>query len=261
MKRHAHRHSCEVALRRPLAFGVTLTVVWWGLIVVLSYTLPRLSPHSFPSLGSTIINLILFAVVVTLVIRCGWRGPVGLGAPHPDRNWLFLVPLLVGALSFAARGLVGTPTQFMSSAVLFLALGLNEELLYRGVIQHATDRLGAVRSVVSVALLFGLGHFGNAVFFGQPLFETVAQVISATAFGLAYSAVRLHLMTIWPLAVLHGLEDFCNTRSLGTTPSWWYAVIAAYYAGYAAWLLIQMSRREGSVRPGAGEAGAHRRPG
>lgn len=67
----------------------------------------------------------------------------GLALPRPDRSWWTLLPLLAFALSFAAGGLSGSPVQFFSSAILFLALGLNEELLYRGVIQHATNTLGA----------------------------------------------------------------------------------------------------------------------
>lgn len=50
----------------------------------------------------------------------------------------------------------------LCSAVVFLALGLGEELLYRGVIQHAANTLGAVRSVIWVVSLFGIQHAGTA---------------------------------------------------------------------------------------------------
>ena len=94
-------------------------------------------------------------------------------------------------------GLPGSSAQFFGSAVLFLALGLNEELLYRGVVQHATNTLGAVRSVAWVGLLFGLQHAGTGIFFGRSLYDAGSMVVSSSASGAAYAAVRLRIGTIW----------------------------------------------------------------
>ena len=47
----------------------------------------------------------------------------------------------------------------------------------------------------------------------------------------------LRIGTIWPLAFLHGLENFCNTRSPGDAPWWWYLSQAIFFVLYAAWLL------------------------
>ncbi len=149
--------------------------------------------------------------------------------------------LLFFALSFAVGGLSGPSAQFFGSAVLFLALGLNEELLYRGVIQHATNTLGAGRSAIWVALLFGLQHAGTGIFFGHSLYDTGTQVISNTSFRAAYAAVRLRIGTIWPLAFLHGLGNFCDTRSPGDAPWWWYLSEAIFYVLYATWLLRRSS--------------------
>lgn len=191
------------------------------------------------------VNLGALLVPLSIVAAFGWWREAGLDVPRPERSWWLLLPLLLLAASFAASGLSGTPPLFLSSAVLFLALGLNEELLYRGVIQHALGGLGAVRSVLWVGVLFGLQHAGTGIFFGQSLYVTGATVISATAFGLAYAAVRLKLDTIWPLAFLHGLENFCSTRSPGDAPWWWYLTVALLYVLYAAWLL----RRFGTELP------------
>jgi CAAX protease family protein len=197
-----------LALGRPVAFGIALIIVWWAVTLLLATALPRLSPAWFPDLRSTL------AVVGAL----GWWRQAGLALPRPNRSWLTLLPLLFFALSFASGGLSGSAAQLLSSAILFLALGLNEELLYRGVIQHATNTLGAVRSVVWVALLFGLQHAGTGIFFGHSLYDTGTMMISSTASGAAYAVVMLRIGTIWPLAFLHALENFCNTRSPGDAP-------------------------------------------
>jgi membrane protease YdiL (CAAX protease family) len=231
------RHLSDRALARPLAFSVALIIAWWAVTLLLATVLPRLSPSWFPDLRSTLVNLGALLVPLGVVAGFGWWRQAGLALHRPDRSWWTLVPLLFFALSFAAGGLSGSAAVFFGSAVLFFALGLNEELLFRGVIQHALGTLGAVRSVVWVGLLFGLQHAFTAIFFGASLYEAGSMVISSSASGAAYAAVRLRIGTIWPLAFLHGLENFCNTRSPGDAPWWWYLSEAVFFVVYAAWLL------------------------
>jgi membrane protease YdiL (CAAX protease family) len=187
------RHLSTLALGRPVAFGIALTIIWWAVLLLFAFGLPRLSPSWFPDIRSTLVNLGAFLVPLAVVAAFGWWRQAGLALPRPDRSWWSLLPLLAFALSFAAGGISGSPAQYFSSAVLFLVLGLNEELLYRGVIQHATNTLGAVRSVVWVALLFGFQHAGTGFFYGHSLYDTVAMVISATSSGAAYAAV-MHIL-------------------------------------------------------------------
>ncbi len=237
MQLSSTRHLGGLALGRPVVFAIMLIIVWWAVTLLLATALPRLSPSWFPDLRSTLVNLGALLVPLTVVGALGWWRQAGLALPRPNRSWLTLLPLLFFALSFAVGGLSGSPAQIFGSAVLFLALGLNEELLYRGVIQHATNALGALRSVVWVALLFGLQHAGTGVFFGHSLYDTGTMMFSSTASGAAYAAVRLRIGTIWPLALLHGLENFCNTRSPGDAPWWWYLSQAVFFIVYAVWLL------------------------
>jgi hypothetical protein len=77
-------------------------------------------------------------------------------------------------------------------------------------------------NLYSQEYLFGLQHAGTGIFFGHSPYDTVAMMVSSTASGAAYAAVMLRIGTIWPLAFLHGLENFCNTRSPGDAPWWWY---------------------------------------
>ncbi len=237
MQLSSTRHLSDLALSRPVAFGIVLTVIWWAILLLFASGLPQFSPSWFPDLRSTLVNLAALLLPLAVVAAFGWWRQAGLALPRPEQSWWTLLPLLTVALSFAAGGLSGSAAQFFSSAILFLALGLNEELLYRGVIQHATNTLGAVRSVVWVALLFGFQHAGTGIFFGHSLYDTGTTMFSSSASGAAYAAVRLRIGTIWPLAFLHGLENFCNTRSTEEAPWWWYLSEAVFFVLYAAWLV------------------------
>lgn len=231
-----------ITFRRPVVAAVAVTVAWLAVQGMLLATLPALTPEALPDLGAIVINLGALMVPLTVILAAGWSQEAGLSSARPDRNWLVLLPLFFVAVSFAVPGLGGSATAVLSSALLFAVLGINEELLSRGLVQHLLGPLGATRSVSGVAVLFGLQHATNAWFFGQPPLETIAQVVSATAFGAAYAAARRRLTTIWPLAFLHGLDNFCQTRSPGDAPRWWHLLVALLLTTYAV-ALVRRERR------------------
>jgi hypothetical protein len=45
------RHLSDLALGRPVAFGITLIVIWWAFLFLFATGLPRLSLSWFPDLG------------------------------------------------------------------------------------------------------------------------------------------------------------------------------------------------------------------
>jgi hypothetical protein len=93
-----------------------------------------------------------------------------------------------------------------------------------------------------VGVLFGLGHALSALWFNRPWDDSLVQVISTTAFGFGYAALRWHLATIWPLAFLHAMDDFFQLRSPGGAPLWWQAAVAVFFVAYGWWLLRRPAR-------------------
>ncbi len=66
---------------------------------------------------------------------------------------------------------------------------------------------------------------------GQSLLGTAEEVLSATVTGFAFAAARLHVGSIWGLAVVHALGNFCNDISAGV-PLWAYLVVDALIFAY-----------------------------
>ncbi|RBY77125.1 CPBP family intramembrane metalloprotease [Geodermatophilus sp. TF02-6] len=225
------------AAGRAVAEAAALTLAWHVVLVAAAYGLPPLSPSWFPDLGATVVNLAAAVVPVAVVVRRGWGDRPWLRTAWPRRP-LLLVPVLAVALSYAAPGIEGGAGVLLSSAVLFLVLGASEELQSRGVVQEVLAPLRPRPRVLCVGVLFGLGHVLSAVAFGRPVDDTVAQVVSTTAFGAGFAALRLHTVALWPLALLHGLDDWCQVNSPGAAPWWWQLAVAVGYAA-AAWELTR----------------------
>ena len=226
--------------RRPILCAVLLTLAWYVVLFGLAEAIASWQPHWFPDLGYTLINLSAAAVPIGLILWLGWTRSAGLIWRRPDRSWWLVTPLVLEAVSYSLDGVVGTTRELLSAAVLYIALGISEEALSRGLVQRVLAVLGPVRAAVGVALLFGAGHTLSGLWFSQPMGDTIFITINAAAFGFACAALRWHLRTIWPLVGVHALGDFLQILSPGNLP---FGVRVAYllsFIGYGWWLLRRL---------------------
>lgn len=243
----------EVRPIRAVAAAALVTVAWHVVLFAVAFGLPPLSPSWFPDLGATVVNLAALLVPVAVIVGRGWSSRPWLAARRPCRP-LLLLPVLLVALSYGLAGIEGSTTVLVSSAVLFLALGLSEELLSRGVVQELLSPLRPGARVVWVGILFGLGHVLSAIAFGRAVDDTVLQVISATAFGAGFAALRLHVVVLWPFVLLHALDDWMQINSPGAAPWPWQLAVAVGFA-LAAWALTRPAALPAPERSGPATIG------
>lgn len=111
----------------------------------------------------------------------------------------------------------GWPLRVLNVAVLCLAVGLSEELVFRGLLLHGFlavqggTRRGMVAAVVTSSLLFGIVHIDwstldvhNALQVGQ----AVLKVLQTGVFGLLMAAITLSSRSVIGPALLHAISDF-----------------------------------------------------
>lgn len=216
--------------RRPILWSVALTVLWLVVVHLLGAVL--VGGRDGAHLRAAAVNAGVLAVPLAVVGLAGWWSRAGLAGPVLGRHWFVLAPLGLVAVSWLAFGVKAEPASVvLAGAVLQLTLGLNEEAMFRGLVQGLWARQPAMTQCGAVALIFGLQHGANLLF-GQSPSETAAQVLSATAFGFAYAGARLHVGSIWALALLHGLSNFCQDRLVGEAPWPMHLAVALLLGAY-----------------------------
>ena len=119
------------------------------------------------------------------------------------------------------------PVYWVWFALECLAIGLFEELAFRGVIflmfaekRHAT-RKGLFWSLVLTSAVFGAVHLVN-VLMGAGIGAVILQIGYSFLIGAMCSVVLLKTRNIWICVALHAIYDFCGTMmpTLGGG-TWW----------------------------------------
>ena len=150
-------------------------------------------------------GVILLAIFVTLL---GWWRAIGFNGPAPwrDLHLLILPAVVILVLPFLGGSQPVEGGTLLYLIIGYLLVGLREETLYRGVILRILRPLGAMRSTLVMAVLFGLAHLSNLFVRANPAI-VVAQAVGAFCDGFGFGALRLRTNTLWFLIALHAAHD------------------------------------------------------
>lgn len=201
--------------------------------------------------------LLIFLCVMTVALLFAlsyWREAGFVGPSRWRNTGLIWLPLLLSPLPLVGgfRPLdAGTIAIFVAG---YLLTGFFEESLFRGILLGFLKAKGVWAGVLISSVLFATGHL-TRLFFGSAPATVGWQVLFAFCFGVAYSALRLRMGTIWPLIFLHALWDFMlNAAHL---PTMLYPVAYLILLGYGIFLLRRgVTLAEKAVQPESASARA-----
>ena len=185
---------------------------WWILIFIAVFLVSQLAYHPVSTwlqhIGADRSALaplpVVFVLVVTWICMHLRRQPLSAVGLRLDAKWLRLAlygtafggvqMLAVTALIYAAGGVAFSldPTHGLAAlaygAWVFVWVALLEELLFRGfVFQRLVDGIGATTTLLLMAALFALAHWGNPGMEGTTEFwASIDTALGGILLGLAY---------------------------------------------------------------------------
>ena len=122
--------------------------------------------------------------------------------------WIMLMVVLVMGDGLPSLG------ELAPFAVTMLAVGLGEELMFRGLIQNLLancfgrdTRKGVWATVAVSGCIFGVAHLTN-IFSGVTPLGAVMQALAACALGMYFGAIYARCGNIWVMVLLHAANDF-----------------------------------------------------
>jgi len=169
-------------------------------------------------------NATLAVIAVALVTGLGWWRTIGFRRPdRPRVLWLFWLPFLTALANLVGGLRPVDPGRALTFLALALAVGLVEEVFFRGLMLRPLLKRGLWRAVLVSTVLFGLMHSLN-VAAGWNALAVALQISYALAIGFGYAALVIRTGVIWPLVLAHALTDLfgylgANTLTIEAAPS------------------------------------------
>jgi len=188
-------------------------------------------------------NLAVTVLAVVLMTRRRlWRSSGALRAWRSRAALLALVPFVVEAVSWALpAGLRDQAPGWGWWALTLLLVGVNEELISRGVVlSRLTRAFSPVAAVVLTGALFGLQHLSALVLTSRQLGDVLGNVALSAVFGFALAAYQWRYRWIWPLVLVHATADFTVILSARPLPD---ALIGLAHVLLLGWGVALLMRR------------------
>ena len=191
-------------LSPALVFGTTDVTNGTGRIEILVTPSAVVFQSAAALLALAIVWLLGWGRESTLLSRSDPEG-LKLSAWFNGPLLLFFALIAVSALQFPRYS--DTDTRLVLTLLFSLAVGITEEVLFRGVLMHGVrSRVSAGRALVICALAFAVAHAMNALWGQSPLL-TAQQIGFTFTFGALLGAIALQTASLWPVIVLHALWD------------------------------------------------------
>ena len=255
----------------PRKVCLAAVIVACPLLLYLEIAKPAFSSDAVLAglINMSLTRLIGAAVFLVLLLGEGYRVLNPLQKPF----WLSLLfalpPLLVVINNMPILSLIrgdayivrGEPAFWFWFSLECLAIGLFEELAFRGVIflliaeRRHTTRRGLFWSLILTSAVFGGVHLIN-VAMGAGIGAVILQIGYSFLIGAMCSVVLLKTRNIWLCVLLHAIYDFCGTLmpTLGAG-TWWdtptvifTAILAVATTAYLVWQFFVLDlRRVGEI--------------
>ncbi len=192
----------------PSRRNALIALVIWVAITIGGGLIQAGGPSSMDELVSAgvVWGIPLAALFLLIAYRGKWS-QLGLVAPT---SWRAARPVVIAVALLLVLAIAnGLPT---TSVLLFLvinsmAVGVSEELAFRGVVLRAL--LGSYpirRAVLISALAFGAVHSLNALMTGEVV-PALMQSGIAVGMGMWAASIRIRTGSLYPSILLHGLWD------------------------------------------------------
>ena len=207
-------------MKRLFEKDEVLFAVLWIVVYVVGFSAADAYSESvgMPKLATCVFGLILSCVLFSFVRRNGLLRYVGLSpVKGAGRKFLWFAPLVLISCVNLCFGV--TVNVSVGEAVCWVVsmcfVAFLEELIFRGLLFRGMCRNGLKTAVAVSSLTFGMGHIVNLLL-GAPLFDTLLQLVYATAVGFCYTAVFYAGGSILPCILSHAVVNSTSIFAVET---------------------------------------------
>lgn len=226
-----------------------LFAVLWIILYVVSFSLADgLSEAAgIPKAVTVCVGAILSGALAHFVQRNRLWSYLGLQKPKKQDRMLGYVPLIAITLLPLLCG-VQAPDSALAAILGVISMcfvSFLEEVIFRGLLFRAMSRSDLKTAVIISSVTFGAGHVVNLLM-GAPVFDTMLQLVYASAVGFCYTAVAIVGGSIWPCILSHAIVNCISVFAVEMSVQMKITIAVAQTVlgiGYGVWLLCRKGER------------------
>lgn len=231
-------------MRKLFEKDEVLFAVFWIVIYVLGFSNADMiseqigMPKSVTVCVGFILSVILWASIRKNQLfeyfgLCGFKGNL--------RSFLYFVPLVIitGINLWNGVTLNYSIATSILTVISMCFVGFLEEVIFRGFLFKGMCRSNVRIAIIVSSLTFGMGHVVNLLL-GEPLFDTLLQLVYASAIGFCYTAIFYAGGSIIPCIISHAVFNSLGTFAVepsGEIHIIFTVVQTIISVGYGGWLL------------------------
>ena len=185
--------------------------LWFALLCIVIYVVgfslaDGLSESiEIPKLVTVLFGLVLSLLALGFMRKNELYDYIGLKAFNGSKkDFLWFIPLILISSVNLWNGLTLNETILVSvlSVVSMCFVGFLEEVIFRGFLFRGMCESSIKKAIIISSLTFGMGHIVNLLL-GAPVFDTLLQLIYASAIGFCYTAIAYRCGSIIPCILSH----------------------------------------------------------
>lgn len=229
------------ASNHPVIFVVGVTIAWLVLLMIFMGVASGALRTPYGDATTVLIARCAAAVCIILLLwRLDWLQTSGISRLGRWQVWLLTLGGLIyfasaslysfyGRVAFDLSSLYASGTGVLNG----LAAGLNEELLFRGLVLCALiyawkhTRRGIVGSILLSSLLFAVLHIMQVFTGGVSRASMLLLILQTCVIAIWWGALVLWSGSIWPAVILHAVGNVV-VAAQGSTVSMIEPAVVAY---------------------------------
>ena len=162
------------------------------------------------------------------------------------RTVVYFLPVIAAKFGFLFYGINRDIHTTMALAFFTIAIGLSEELYFRGVILRKLRACFTIKQAVILSSVFFSAVHASQAFSGAGILMVALTIVNALLFGIVASEIVMLTKSIVPVIMWHMLYDFINWIALvqGTIEIVLIIIQTAIMIAYAIYLWTELPDKQ-----------------
>ena len=222
--------------------------VWFAVVWILVYVIGFANADSLSeSIGIPKLLTVLFGSVIAFILfgfirKHQLKNYFGLCLPaKTGKAYLYYLPLiLISSVNFWCGVTIrATFFEILLYILSMCLVGFLEEVIFRGLLFKGMCKSNVTAAIIVSSLTFGFGHIVNLLL-GEPVYETLLQLVYASAIGFCYTALFHVSGSILPCILSHAFVNSTSIFAVEASPAGNIVITVVQTilgVGYGLWLL------------------------